>query len=117
MGLPHSYSFSRIVIDPRNKDIVLAGVLGSAWGPGDERGVYRTTDGGKTWKRVLYTNSLSGIADLVMDPKNPNNLLASTWEHYRKPYTFKNGGPGTGIYRSTDGGITWKKITKGLPCF
>ena len=104
-----------IVINPKNNNIVLVAVLGCLWTPNKDRGVYRTVNGGRIWKKVLYSNDSSGAADLVMDPKNPGNLLAATWEHYKKPYTFQSGGTGSGIYRSMDGGVSWHKVMKGLP--
>jgi photosystem II stability/assembly factor-like uncharacterized protein len=115
MGLPNSYHFSRIVIDPRDNNTVYAGVLGQLWGQNPDRGVYKTTDGGKSWKRVLYTDDKGGIADLAMDPSNSRVLLAAVWEHMRKPYTFVSGGTKSGLYKSTDGGVTWKQVSKGLP--
>jgi len=86
MGLPNSNSFGKIVIDPTNNDIVFAAVLGSEWGYGPDRGVYRTTDAGKNWKKVLYVDEKTGAADIVIDPKNPKNLLAAMWDHIRRPY-------------------------------
>ncbi|HEY2975951.1 MAG TPA: hypothetical protein VGJ48_25785 [Pyrinomonadaceae bacterium] len=115
MGLPNSNSFGKIVIDPTNNNVVFAAVLGSQWGPGSDRGVYRTTDGGKSWKKVLYVEEKTGAADIAIDPKNPKNLLAAMWDHVHRPYHYYQGGPGSGIYRSTDGGATWHKVTKGLP--
>lgn len=115
MGLPNSNSFGKIVIDPTNNNVVFAAVLGSQWGHGPDRGVYRTTDGGKSWTKVLYVDEKTGPADIAIDPKNPRNLLAAMWDHIRRPYNFRVGGLGSGIYRSTDGGNTWHKVTKGLP--
>jgi photosystem II stability/assembly factor-like uncharacterized protein len=91
--------------------------MGSIWGPTPERGVYKTIDGGKTWTKILFTNDLSGCAELVMDPSNPNKLFAAMYEYLRKPYTFNSGGKGSGIYSSIDGGKTWKKLNEqnGLP--
>jgi photosystem II stability/assembly factor-like uncharacterized protein len=115
VGLPNSNSFGKIIIDPTNNNIVFAAVLGSEWAYGPDRGVYRTIDGGKNWKKVLYVDDKTGAADIAVDPKNPKNLLAAMWDHLRQPYHFRVGGPGSGIYRSTDGGNTWHKVTKGLP--
>ncbi len=115
MGLRNCKSFSRIVIHPKNNNIIIAAGLGSHWGASEDHGVFKSIDGGETWKKVLYVNDITGVADLVMDPANPNNLLAGMWEYYRKPYTFQSGGKGSGIFRSTDGGETWKKITNGIP--
>ena len=97
--------------------MVYAAAIGSPWGIHPERGVFKTTDGGKTWKKILYTNDKSGAADLVMDPTNPNKLIAAMWEHKRNPWFFKSGGEGSGLYMTHDGGDNWKKITEedGLP--
>ncbi|HEY3780690.1 MAG TPA: hypothetical protein VGL56_06375 [Fimbriimonadaceae bacterium] len=115
MGLPNVLSFGRIVINPKDNDNVFAAVLGSAWGPGPDRGIYRTKDGGKTWKKVLFVNDRTAGADITVDPKNPKNLVAAMWDHIHRPYMYDVGGPESGIYRSTDGGDTWHKVTKGLP--
>lgn len=115
LGLENSNSISRISIDPKNENIVFVAVLGSPWGYGPDRGIYRTKDGGKTWKKVLYVNERTAGSDVIIDPKNSKNILAATWEHIHHPYGWQGGGPGSGIYRSTDGGDTWHKVTKGLP--
>jgi photosystem II stability/assembly factor-like uncharacterized protein len=117
MGLEKTRNIHRVVIDPRNPDVVYAAAIGSPWGIHPERGVFKTTDGGKTWKKILYTNDKSGAADLVMDPTNPNKLIAAMWEHKRDPWFFKSGGQGSGLYMTHDGGENWKKITEedGLP--
>ena len=117
MGLEKTRNIHRVVIDPTNPDIVYAAAIGSPWGVHPERGVFKTTDGGKTWKKILYTNDKSGAADLVMDPTNPNKLIAAMWEHKRDPWFFKSGGEGSGMYITHDGGENWKKITseEGLP--
>jgi photosystem II stability/assembly factor-like uncharacterized protein len=115
MGLPKSEHIGRIIIDPSNPDIIYAAVLGALWGDSEERGVYKTTDGGKSWTRLLYVNPSTGCADMVMDPENPSLLFASMWDFRRQAYTFRSGGPGSGLYKSTDGGITWNKIQNGLP--
>lgn len=115
MGLGDAGQISRMIVDPSNPNIVFAGVLGHAWAPNDDRGVFRTTDGGKTWKKVLFVNSGTGVSDLVMQPGNPKVLYAGMWEARRYPWTMVNGGPSSGIYRSTDGGDTWTKLAKGLP--
>ncbi len=117
MGLKDSRTIHRIIIHRDDQNTVFAGVTGSAWGPNSERGVFKTTDGGKTWRKVLYVNDSTGCADLVVDPTNPNKLIAAMWEYGRKPWTFNSGGPGSGIYVSFDGGETWEKRTDkdGLP--
>ena len=117
MGLEKTRHIHRILIDPSDSNTVYVGAIGSPWGAHKERGVYKTTDGGKTWKQVLFTNTLSGVGDMVMDPKNPNKLLVGMWEHKRDPWFFKSGGQGSGLYLTYDGGETWKKLSdkEGLP--
>lgn len=117
MGLPNSRAIHRIVINPQNSNIVTAAVLGSSFGPSEERGVFKTTDGGKTWRKVLYVNAETGVADMIVDPTNPNKIIAAMWEYGRKPWTFNSGGKGSGIYLTYDGGENWTKLTdkEGLP--
>jgi photosystem II stability/assembly factor-like uncharacterized protein len=115
MGLKETLHIAKIVIDPRDDNTVVVAALGHLWGPNPERGVYRTTDGGKTWSQVLKVDNSTGAADLVQNPKNPNEMLCAMWTRERKAYDFTSGGPGSGLYKSTDGGKTWRKITKGLP--
>lgn len=115
MGLKDAGQISSIVIDPRDPNIVLVGVLGHAWGPNVDRGVFRTTDGGKTWKKVLYVDDTTGVSSLIMDPNNPMVLFAGFWQVRRYPWMLESGGPHGGIYRSVDGGNSWKKLTEGLP--
>ena len=117
MGLEKTRHIHRVIIDPTNPDTVYVGAIGSPWGVHSERGVYKTTDGGKTWTKILYINPKSGAADLVMDPENPNKLIAAMWEHKRDPWFFNSGGEGSGLYSTYDGGETWKKISskEGLP--
>ena len=117
MGLEKTLHIHRVIIDPTNPNTVYAAAIGSPWGEHPQRGVYKTIDGGKTWNKILYTNQKSGAADLVMDPQNPNKLIAAMWEHKRDPWFFNSGGEGSGLYSSYDGGETWKKITSedGLP--
>ncbi|EAR12446.1 hypothetical protein PI23P_07470 [Polaribacter irgensii 23-P] len=112
MGLEKTRHIHRVLIDPTNPDIVYAGAIGSPWGEHQERGVYKTIDGGKNWKQMLFTNSRSGTADLIMDPKNPNKIIASMWEHKRDPWFFKSGGTGSGLYITHDGGDNWKQVTE-----
>ncbi len=117
MGLADSRNIHRIVLDPRNSDIVYVGVQGAAWGPGEERGVFKTTDGGNTWDKVLYVNENTGIGDLIIDPSNPNKLYAAMWQFERQPWFFKSGGDGSGLYVTLDAGQNWKRLNKenGLP--
>lgn len=115
MGLRDAGQISSVIVDPANPEIVFAGVLGHTWAPNAERGVFKTTDGGKTWKKVLFVNANTGVSSLVMQPRNPQVLFAGMWQARRYPWTLVNGGPDSGIYRSTDGGDTWTKLTKGLP--
>ena len=112
MGLEKTRHIHRVIINPTNPDVVYAGAIGSPWGEHKERGVYKTMDGGKTWKQILFTNIKSGTADLIMDPTNPNKLIASMWEHKRDPWFFKSGGTGSGVYITHDGGENWKQITE-----
>ena len=111
MGLEGTRNIHRVIIDPNNPEVVYVGAQGSAWGESETRGVYKTTDGGKTWNKILYNNPRTGIADLVMDPTNPNKLFAAMWEFRRWPWFFKSGGEGSGLYMTVDGGENWKKIT------
>lgn len=115
MGLRDAGQISRIVIDPANSDRVFVAAVGNAWKPNGERGVFRTTDGGRSWKKVLFVNDTTGAGDLVMEPGNPSVLLAGTWQVRRFPWKLDNGGKGSGIWRSTDGGDTWTRLHEGLP--
>lgn len=117
MGLENTRHIHRVIIHPTNPDIVYAAAIGSPWGEHKERGVYKTINGGETWTKILYTNPKSGAADLVMDPQNPNKLVAAMWEHKRDPWFFSSGGEGSGMYITYDGGETWKQKTseEGLP--
>ena len=117
MGLENTRHIHRILIDPSDSNTVYVGAIGSPWGTHPERGVFKTTDGGKSWRKVLFTNEQSGIADMVMDPVNPNKIIAAMWEHKRDPWFFKSGGSGSGIYMTYDGGENWKKLddSNGLP--
>lgn len=117
MGLQNSRAIHRIVIHRDHPEIIWAGVIGSAYGPNEERGVFKTTDGGKTWQKSLFVNNLTGCADLVADPSNPNKLVAAMWEYKRDPWFFNSGGKGSGLYITFDGGTTWERRTEkdGLP--
>ena len=117
MGLENTRNIHRVIIDPLNPNTVYVAAIGSPWGEHPERGIYKTVNGGKSWKKILYVNDKTGASDLVMDPKNPNKLIAAMWEHKRDPWFFKSGGKGSGLYVSFDGGENWSKKTKedGLP--
>ncbi|MGB9428864.1 MAG: hypothetical protein WCC11_03145 [Gammaproteobacteria bacterium] len=114
-GLKDAGQISAIVVDPKNPEIVLVAALGDPWGPNAERGVFRTDDGGKTWQKVLYVDERTGASSLVMEPGNPQVLFASFWSARRTPWTMINGSATGGVWRSTDDGLTWKKLTDGLP--
>jgi photosystem II stability/assembly factor-like uncharacterized protein/flagellar hook assembly protein FlgD len=116
MGLEKTGRITRVVIDPKNPDIVLAAALGHTYGPQQERGVFRTVDGGKTWDRVLFTDENTGCSDLVMDPSNSRILFAGMWPLTIRTWGRESGGPGSGLFKSIDGGVTWKKLSgRGLP--
>jgi photosystem II stability/assembly factor-like uncharacterized protein len=117
LGLEHTKTIHRIIVHPANPDIVYVGAMGDPFTPNEHRGVYMTTDGGNSWKRILFTNNNSGVGDMVMDPKNPNKIFAAMYEHRRTPYSFTSGGPGSGLFMTIDGGKSWKKLshTNGLP--
>jgi photosystem II stability/assembly factor-like uncharacterized protein len=115
VGLKDTEYIAKIVIDPGNPDVALVAALGHAWGPNPERGIFRTIDGGKTWQKVLYKDDHSGAIDLVLDPKNPSIVYAALWQAQRSPWHLEDGGPGSGIYKSLDAGVTWKRLEKGLP--
>jgi photosystem II stability/assembly factor-like uncharacterized protein len=115
MGLKDTRHISRIVINPGDPNIVYVAAMGHLWGPNAERGVFKTIDGGKTWKKVLYINENTGCADLAMEPSDSLTLYAAAYEHRRLPYFFSSGGPGSGLYKTSDGGETWTRLTKDLP--
>ena len=115
MGLRSSQHIGKIVVDPRNSNIVYVAAEGSVWGPGGDRGLYKTTDGGKTWKRILYVDEWTGVNDVVLDPRDPNVIYATTSERCRHVWTKIGGGPTNAIYKSEDGGKTWRKLTNGIP--
>ncbi|MFH6769877.1 hypothetical protein V8G56_14080 [Gaetbulibacter aquiaggeris] len=110
MGLEKTRHIHRIVIDPTNPTIIYVAAIGSPWGEHPERGIFKTTDGGQTWNKILFTNNKSGAADLIMDPTNPNKLIAAMWEHKRDPWFFNSGGEGSGLFLTHDGGKSWHKI-------
>jgi hypothetical protein len=114
-GLDNSEHISKIIIHPNDANTVFVAVPGKLWSDSPDRGLYKTTDGGKTWEKILYTDEKTGCADIIMDPRNPDVLLASMWQFRRTPYSFASGGPGSALYKSTDGGKNWRKITDGLP--
>lgn len=117
MGLERSERIHRIIVHPMDSDVVWVGVMGPAWSDGEERGVYKTTDGGRTWRRVLWVNERTGVGDLVIDPRNPMKLFAGMWEFRREPWFMTSGGPGSGLYVSHDGGENWRRTTEadGMP--
>ena len=115
MGLGSSRHIGRIIVDPIDHDVVYVAALGSLWGPGRERGVFKTTDGGLTWSNVLFVNEDTGATELVMDPANNKVLYAATYQRRRATWGFNGGGPGSAIYKSSDAGRTWTKLTQGIP--
>jgi len=116
LGLRDSRHIPSILVDPRNPDVVLAAALGHAFAPSAERGVFRSTDGGRTWNKVLYVDDRTGATDVVFAPSNPNIVFAAMYQVQRQPWAFTSGGPGSGLYRSTDGGATWSRLRgNGLP--
>ncbi len=116
MGLDSTGRIARIVIHPANPDVVLVCALGRAYGPAQQRGVYRTADGGKTWARVLFVDPNTGCSDLAIDPGDPNTLFAGMWQFEVKTWHLQSGGPGSGLWASRDGGVTWKRlVSHGLP--
>ena len=115
VGLADSEHVSRIVVDPKSSNTVYACALGHLWNSNTERGVFKTTDGGKTWNKVLYRNDSTGCAELAMDPQDSGVLYAAMWDVRREPHNFRSGGPGSGLFKTTDGGATWHELRKGLP--
>jgi len=115
MGLENTERISRILIHPENPDIVFVAALGHLWGSNEERGLFKTDDGGKTWNRILYVDENTGCADFDMDPENPEILYAGMWTFRRTAWDFYSGGTGSGLYKSTDGGATWEELKSDLP--
>src|SRR4051794_28976228 len=116
VGLHDSRAIGKVIVNPHNADIALVAALGHPYGPNTERGVFRTIDGGKTWDRVLYKDENTGAVDVAFDPRNSNIVFAALWQVRRTPWTLDSGGPGSGLYRSNDGGATWKRLEQhGLP--
>ncbi|MEQ8425269.1 MAG: hypothetical protein RIA63_11205 [Cyclobacteriaceae bacterium] len=114
MGLESSFRISRILVHPTDTNTVYVGVLGHTHGPQQEKGVYKTTDGGRTWNRLLFINESTGVSDMAINPKNPNIVYAAMWQAEIKTWNLNSGGPGSGIYRSKDGGKTWEPLRNGL---
>ena len=117
LGLDKTERIHRIVLHPGEPDTAWVSAFGTSWGENEQRGVFKTTDGGITWQKVLYVDERTGCSDLIIDPRNPNKLFASMWQHRRWPWAFKSGGPGSGLYRSLDGGDNWHQLSSddGLP--
>lgn len=115
IGLDSTEKIAKIAINPNNPDVVYVAAPGPLWADSKHRGLYKTTDAGKTWEKILYINEKAGVADVAIDPTNPETIYASSWEFRRLPYLFNSGGNGSGMYKSTDGGKTWKELTNGLP--
>jgi photosystem II stability/assembly factor-like uncharacterized protein len=120
VGLRDSERFARMAVNPLHPEIVFAAAMGHEWGPNKERGLYRSTDAGGTWKQVLYVNETTGASDVALDPTNPNVIYAGMYDYLRRPWGFRGGGPGSGFYKSSDGGDTWVRLTdpalhNGLP--
>jgi photosystem II stability/assembly factor-like uncharacterized protein len=115
VGLDETRHIARIVVHPKDPDVVLVAAQGALFAPARERGVFKSVDGGATWKNVLYVDERTGAAELSMDPTNPRILYLAMWEHGRLPWKVVSGGPGSGLDKSTDGGNTWQRMTGGLP--
>jgi photosystem II stability/assembly factor-like uncharacterized protein len=115
VGLRDTRQIARVRVHPRNPDLVYVAAQGHVWGPNAERGIFRSEDGGKTWKKILYVDDKTGASDLAMDPANPRILYAGFWQVVRHPWELVSGGPGSSLWKSTDGGDTWTKLTSGLP--
>ncbi len=117
MGLGNTRQIEKVIVDPTNPDIVYVGAFGHVFGPNPERGVFKSTDGGKTWNKILFRNDSTGVSDMIMDPADPNTLYVTFWQAYRLPWTFSSGGDGSTMYKTTDGGAHWTELKNnpGLP--
>ena len=115
VGLEKSEHIARIVIDPRDSNVVYVAAQGPLWGPGGDRGLFKTTDGGKTWNNVLKISENTGVTDIAQDPTNPDVLYAASYQRRRHVWTLIDGGPESALYKSTDAGATWNKLKNGLP--
>ncbi len=115
IGLEGTAAIAKVRLHPTDANVAYAAAAGNLWKAGPDRGVYKTTDGGRTWEKSLYVDTLTGATDLVMDPSNPNTLYAAMYQRLRQPWGYNGGGPGSAIYKTTDGGATWKKLTNGIP--
>ena len=115
MGLEDTHHIGRVRIHPTNPNIVYVAALGHLWGPNEQRGVFKTTDGGKTWKNTKFISENTGFVDLAMDPESPDTLYAAAYQRRRRAFGFNGGGPESGLYKTTDGATTWTKLAKGLP--
>lgn len=114
-GLEDTRQISTVIIHPENPDIIYVAAQGSSWAPTEDRGVYKSTDGGKSWRRTLFESTAAGAVDLTIDTRNPRILYASLWDHQRQPWEIRSGGPASGLWKSTDGGENWTRLSKGLP--
>ncbi|OEK05104.1 WD40/YVTN/BNR-like repeat-containing protein [Roseivirga misakiensis] len=115
MGLKDSHHIGRVALHPTDSSIVYVAAMGHLWGPNNERGLYKSTDGGETWERQIFVNDDTGVVDVAIDPENPEIVYAATYQRRRKPFGFHGGGPGSGLHKSTDGGKSWKELRTGLP--
>jgi photosystem II stability/assembly factor-like uncharacterized protein len=115
LGLEKTRTISRVIVHPKNDSLVWVAAQGTRWGPSDDRGIYRSSDAGKSWKKIHFVDRTSGPSELSIDATNPRILYAAYWDQQRTPWFVRSGGPGSGIWKSTDGGDTWAKLTNGLP--
>ena len=117
VGLASSHAIARVRVHPNNPDVAYVAALGDPYAPGPDRGIFKTIDGGKTWSKVLFKDDKTGAVDLFIDPSNGEVLYAGFWEVFRTPHSLSSGGPGSGLYKSTDGGVRWTELTRnpGLP--